>query len=147
MSRSIFKLDAENPKILCSHQKDSVPTVKMTMLSFIWPVRKYLFNIRTVGVPIINWWYLILPDLYINSSLVYLLDSYDRFTSYNFLSWSLRTFLVTYLYLLTFANISCHIPSFLYSYSHFTLKTFLYWRLRTFPVTYPYFLMITDVSR
>ena len=121
------------------------------IISLVLTVRKYLLNIRTDGVPIVNWWYSILSDLYVNISLVCLLDSYDYFTSNIFISWRLWTFLrhillfigvyehsyVTYLHLLMVTNVyfkpfsflmgtnvSYHLPLFLDGFGCFTLKPF-----------------------
>ena len=105
---------AGKPKIPCYRLKDVVPGVQLMILSLVWYVRKYLFRIRTYGVPIVNLWYSILPELYANIPLVSILGLYERFTSKNFLSWCLWTFLR-------------HIPSLLDSYQHFTLNPFIFW--------------------
>ena len=72
--------------------------------------------------PSYNWWYSILPYLYVNSYLICFLDGCNRFTSKKFLSLQLQTFHVTYLYFLTVTNVSLHIPLFLDGYECFTLN-------------------------
>ena len=117
------------------------------ILSLVWLIRKYIFNIRIDGVTIVNWWYLILPDLYVNSSLVCILEGYDRFMSKNFVSWNFVNVLTSHTFiswrLRTFLR---HVTSFLDSYESFTLNPFLSWWVQKFHVTYLYLLIVLDIS-
>ena len=99
--------------------------------------------------------------MYVNSSLVFLIDGYDRFTSRIFISRCLWKFLrhtplficiyehsyVTYLHFLMVTNILRLSLFFLDGYKRFMSPTFISWQFWTFHVLKKSFLMIKNVSR
>ena len=146
-SRSISNIDTWKSKKMCSHQKDGVPTVQLMILTLVLPVHKYIFNIRTDGVPIVNWWYSILPYLLVNSSLVCLLESYECFTSNKKMLGICECSYGTYLYFWYLWTFLRHLPSFIDGYKLLTLNLFLYWWVQMFHVTYLHLLTVFYVSR
>ena len=96
--------------------------------------------------PSYNWWYLVLSELYVNSSSICFLGGYDHFTSKTFISWQWQKFHVKTLFSLTVTNHSCGIPLFVDGYESFTSKHFLSWRLRMFHVKTSNVLTVLNVS-